>query len=292
MPAIARQSKNHPRSSARAGTADPQLRKLQGIHEAFAQGLETALSALLQKEIHARLSAIGLVGVGELQKALRSPDCMITLRLHPRPDRMLLHIDCSTALALLELLLGGSEGAEPAARGLTEIEWSLLEEVVRVILRPLAETWREIAEIEFEVESRGSDPSLVQLPRGAGPLVRVRIELAWEDRTGIIVVAVPQEFFEGASGHPEHAQASPQEAGRNLRLMEDAAVEMEVVLRGPTLPFQQLAALTPGQVVTFAYPVAQPVEASLNGEVWMVGHVVSAGRKRGFQVARLPLEAS
>jgi len=288
MSAIGKQSKQSPQRSARAAAVDPQLRKLQVVHEVFSQGLATALSALLQTEIHARVGAIGLVGTGELQKSLRSPDCIIALRLHPRAERMLLHISASTALALLELLLGGTEGAPPAVRALTEIEWSLLEEVVRVILRPLAECWRVFAEIEFEVESLGSDPTVVQFPQGGGPLVRVPVDLVWAGRTGIVTIAIPEEFFDGASPRAELPETNPQETDRNFLLLEDAAVEMEVVLRGPTLPFQQLMALTAGQVVTFNYPVDRAVEASLNGEVWMAGHVVSAGRKRAFQVDRLP----
>jgi flagellar motor switch protein FliM len=288
MPGAAKQSQERPRRLGSAGTVDPQIRKLRGIHEAFARGLETTLSALLQQELHVQLGAIGLVGSGEFQRQLQSPDCIIVLRLHPRPERMILHIGCSTALALLELLLGGSDDSPPAPRELTEIEWSLLEEVVRAILLPLAEGWQGIAKIEFEVESRGSEPTLMQFPASAGPMVRIPVELAWADRTGTVVAAVPQEFFEGAEGRNELPQASPQEADRNLGLLEDAAVDLEVVLRGPTLPFEQLVALTPGQVVTFDYPVNQPLEASLNGEVWMAGHVVSAGRKRAFQVARLP----
>ncbi|HEY4361261.1 MAG TPA: FliM/FliN family flagellar motor switch protein [Bryobacteraceae bacterium] len=288
MSSIGKQSKQSTRGSARAAAVDPQLRKLQVVHEVFAQGLATALSALLQTELHARVGAVGLVGAGELQRSLRSPDCIIALRLHPRTDRMLLLISASTALALLELLLGGSEGVTPAPRALTEIEWSLLEEVVRVILRPLAESWRAFAEIEFEVESLGSDPTVVQFPQGSGPLVRIPVDLLWAGRAGIITIAVAEELFDGAPPRTDLPEQNSQESDRNFRLIEDATVEMEVVLRGPTLPFEQVMALTAGQVVTFNYPVERNVEACFNGEVWMAGHVVSSGRKRAFQVDRLP----
>jgi flagellar motor switch protein FliM len=288
MSANRRPGNNHARSAARQGPTHPQLRKLQGIHEGFTKGLETALSTLLQTEMRAALSAVGLVGAGEFHKSLRSPDCMIALRLHPRAERMVLHIDSATALALLELLLGASEGPPPDPRALTEIEWSLLEEVVRVFLRPLGEAWQGIAEVEFEVESLGSDPEVIQLSETGGPLVRIAIELAWDTRQGVLIVAVPQEFFGGGAGRAELPPSSPEEVDRNLSLLEDASIELEVVLRGPTLPFEQLMALTPGQVVTFNYPLDQPVDASLNGAVWLDGHVVSAGKRRAFQVARLP----
>ena len=65
-------------------------------------------------------------------------------------------------------------------------------------------------------------------------------------------------------------------------------VELEVSLRGPKLEFKELVALKPGQVLIFDYPLGQPVSASANGAVDLTGHIVSAGRKRAFQVAGLP----
>ncbi len=77
---------------------------------------------------------------------------------------MILHLDCATALLMLEMLLGGKGILEPEPRELTEIEWSLLEEVIRVMVRALGEAWRVFHAVDFEVESLGSDPAFLNLP--------------------------------------------------------------------------------------------------------------------------------
>jgi len=77
---------------------------------------------------------------------------------------------------------------------------------------------------------------------------------------------------------------SPADFERNLALLEDSAVDLEVRLQGPTLEFEDLMDLKAGQVLTFDYPLRKPLHASVNGAVTIEGYVVSSGRKRAFQV--------
>ena len=110
--------------------------------------------------------------------SLPSPTCLMVFRLHPRADQMYLYLESKVVFGLLEMLLGGTGSAVPvASRNLTEIEWSLLEEVVRVVVRPLAEAWNFFAPVEFEVDSLISEPSLVPVPQPAQPMIRMAFDL-------------------------------------------------------------------------------------------------------------------
>ncbi len=116
-------------------TSTPHFRMLQSIHEAFARSLSNVLSTFLQSEIQAKLAGIRLTTAGDFRKAVPNPSCLIVLRLHPGSETMMLYLESATVLTLLDLLLGGTGTPASAPRELTEIEWSLLEEISRVILR-------------------------------------------------------------------------------------------------------------------------------------------------------------
>jgi flagellar motor switch protein FliM len=273
--------------------SSPQFRAIQSVHETFARSLETGLSAFLQAEIPARLREIRGITAGDYWATLKSPDCLISLKLHPRLESMVLRFDSSTVLTLLELLLGGSGESTPDPRELTEIEWSLLEEIVRVLVRSLGEAWRIFANIEFEVESLGNDPMRLPCPDPMRPMVFIALDLELRDRTGSFELCVPHAFLEAVSPAGEvstdaTAATPPADVQRNLALLENSFVELEVTLRGAKLEFKELVNLRPGQVLSFDYPLGQPVSASANGAVDLTGHIISAGRKRAFQVAALP----
>ena len=277
-------------------SASPRFRTLRAVHERYASSLATALSAFLRSDFQVRFEDLSIQTSGGFQAALPNPTCLMVLRLHPRNERMYLHMNCATVFGLLELLLGGKCGPEPAAsRNLTEIEWSLLEEIVRVMVRPLGEAWQTFATVEFEVESLVSEPGLVaqndpnQPPNE--PVIRLGFTLRCGEHTGVLDIATPQSFFDAggaAPGQKTAEQATEPNARQKLALLNEAGVSLEVRLDGPLLPVADLMNLSPGQVIKLNHPLDQPLRGVVNGALSMQGAVVSSGNKRAFQIATLP----
>jgi flagellar motor switch protein FliM len=301
QPAIAKKTKSAaaPLDVGRPGSTSRQDKLMRSANDAFSRGLESGLSGCLQTETKVELKQTGLTTASLFRKDLPNPTCLIALRLHPRTDRMILHLDCATALIMLEMLLGGKEHQKPAPRELTEIEWSLLEEVIRVMVRPMGEAWRAFHAVEFEVESLGSDPTFLNLPETGQPLARLSFGIQWGEPSseifGSFELVLPQEFFdlpvESTQSQELVRIPAPADVDRNFALLEDAKVKLEVTLQGPTLQFEELMGLKTGQVVTFDYPISNPLRATVNGAAPMTGHIVSARQKRAFQIERLPVRA-
>jgi flagellar motor switch protein FliM len=271
----------------------PQFRRLRSVHETFAKSLSNVLSTFLQSEIQASLAGMTVTTAGDFQKNLPNPSCLILLRLHPEQDRMLLYLDASTVLTLLDLLLGGSGQPSPEARELTEIEWSLLEEISRVMMRCLGESWQVVKAVEFVVEALSSDPSLTPCPEPALSVLRISFDLQLAEQFGRFEIAVPRAFFDvlgPARETQELAAETPSQIDRerNARLLEDAEVELEVLLEGTHLSFRDLRDLRQGQIVRFDHALNQALRGVVNGDVSLSGHVLSAGTKRAFQVEERP----
>ncbi len=124
---------------------------------------------------------------------------------------MMLYLESATVLTLLDLLLGGTGMPASAPRELTEIEWSLLEEISRVILRSLGESWQIVKPVEFVVESMGSDPGLMACPEPARSVLRVSFAMQFAGQVGHFEIAVPRSFFA-----PAAAAHAPQEIAEDL----------------------------------------------------------------------------
>src|SRR5579864_6512377 len=186
-------------------SASPRFRTLRTVHERYAASLATALSAFLRSDFQASFVDLSVQTSAGFQAALPSPTCLMVFRLRPGNQRMYLHLNCATVFGLLELLLGGKCGPDPpASRNLTEIEWSLLEEIVRVMVRPLGEAWQVFASVEFEVESLVSEPGLLaesdpnqpQTQPQNQPMIRLAFDLRCGEHSGALEIAAPQSFFD------------------------------------------------------------------------------------------------
>jgi flagellar motor switch protein FliM len=264
----------------------PQQRHLRGVHETFATALAGSLSAFLQAEIGASLEAVSFASAADFKASLQVPACLITFQLEPRPESAVLSFDAAAVFGLLELLLGGQSGPAPVeARGLTEIEWSLLEEVVRVLAAALGESWKTFHAVEFKVQALDSDPAMLAPSDPALRIVRMAFRLQIGEQSGTFEIAAPQTFFDIAEAPEIRALEQPlAEVERNLALLGESRVELEVILDGPTMVFEEIANLAPGHVVQLDYPLQKPLRAVVNGTVSIPCQIVSAGRKRAFQV--------
>lgn len=289
-------SRATPLSIGGMDTSSRQAKLMSSVNDTFMRALETALSSSLSAEVKVAAREVGITTPSTFRRGLSAPTCLILFRLHPRSEKMVLHMAASTVLLMLEMLLGGAGEIRPEARELTEIEWNLLEELIRVMVRALGEAWRAYHAVEFEVESLGCDPTFLNLPESAPTLARLSYQITFGEQSGEFELALPQPFFE-IEAPAEASQAvavitPPADIERNVELLSDARVSLDVVLQGPTMVFQELMQLKPGQVVTFDYPIQRPLRATLNGAAPMTGHIVGANQKRAFQVVRTPLPAA
>jgi flagellar motor switch protein FliM len=285
----------NPISLGRQSQDDPLERLLRGVHENFATPCAASFSAFLQTEIGMQLEAVRFQNATDFRNSLETPSAVISFELTPLGERAILALDCPAVFGLLELLLGGDPGEDQSSAGqverrnFTEIEWALLEELVRVLVAPLGQAWKPFHAVEFKVLALENDPQLLTLPEPSQPLVRLDFALQLARQTGHIRIAVPRAFFDPDAGQEAGAgQAGVEPWRRNLELLGEAKVELEVLLEGPAMQLRQLAALETGQVVCFDYSLQKPLRAVVNETIPISGQIVNAGRKRAFRIDALP----
>src|SRR6185295_18153866 len=133
-----------------------------------------------------------------------------------------------------ELVLGGKERfAKNLNRELTELERSLLERVYRIILHDLTDTWRGVAEVEFEIDSDEGGHQLMGALAPGEAVVAIGIEIRIGENTGMINIAIPsliiksmvQKFDKQWSSQSLEVQA-PDER-QTLGLIWGATLELE-----------------------------------------------------------------
>ena len=277
--------------------AKDQLRAIHLLHENFARALASSLSAYLRAYVAVNLVSVEQLSFMEFTQCLPSPTCMISLGMRPFDGNAVLEINPTLVFPILEMLLGGSgKMATKINREITEIEQSIMEGLLRIVLHDLRTAWHAVTTIEFAIEAFETEPQLLQILAPNEAVVAISMEVRIGDTAGMMNIGIPsiivkmlrQKFDQQWS--VRKTRATEEERARVLRLIRPATIHLDARLEGPKLGVEKLLDLKEGDVLAFDHPVDRPLNITVNGRLKYQGEVISTGRKRGFQIQQLVID--
>lgn len=271
-----------------------QIRAIQFLHENFARGMASSLSAYLRAYVTVNLVSVEQLSFVEFSRTLPSPTVMISLGMKPYDGNAVLEMNPALVFPILETVLGG-KGTAPPAREVTDIEQSILDGIFRIVLHDLRESWQAVTDLTFSIEGHETEPQLLQILAPNEAVVAVRLEARIGDHTGTINLGVPsilvkmlrQKFDHHWS--PRKLESSGQEHVRVFNLIQAARLRLDCRLTGVTIRVEELLNLKVGDVLAFDYPVDRPVALEINGKRRFEGYVMDNGRKRVFMTDLLTM---
>ena len=278
--------------------AKDQLRAIHLLHENFARSLASSLSAYLRAYVAVNLVSVEQLSFLEFTQCLPSPTCMIALGMRPYDGNAVLEINPSLVFPILEMLLGGAgKVTTRITREITEIEQSILEGLLRIILHDLRASWHAVTALDFSIESHETEPQLLQILAPNEAVVAISLEARIGETAGMMNIGIPsivvkmlrQKFDQQWS--VRKTQATAEEHARMLRLIRPASIHLDARLQGPTLGVGSLLDLAAGDVLVFDYPVGKAVDVMVNSKLKYRGEIVTSGRKRALEVHEVVTEA-
>lgn len=279
--------------------AKSQVRALHVLHESFVRSLVPDLSSYLHTYIVMNLVSVEQISYSEFLDGLPPSTFIVCLGLKPYDGNAVLEINPSLVFPMLEMLLGGSGlSGVSLQREITDIEQSLMESIVRMMLRNLSEAWRSVATIDFSLQSLEADRQFLQVIAPTEAVVAIGIEMRMGDSSGLINLAMPSLIVK-MMRHKFDQQWSLRKAAttiedekRMLRILQPSFLRLDARLRGPRLSVSDLLAIQKGDVLAFSYDVDRPIEATLNGSTQFLGNIVRSGRRSAFRVSQVATEHS
>lgn len=268
-----------------------QLRDIHLLHENFCRNLAGSLSAYLRAYVTVNLISVLQLSYSEFLQCFPSPTSVSVLSLHPFDGKGILELNPSLAFPIIEILLGGQgKSSDTPKREITEIERSILDGALRVILKDLREAWTGVANFEFALERSETEPQLIQTLSPNEAVVAVGVEVKLGDCTGMLNFAVPavtvkmlRQRFDHRWSHRKGEQ-SKQELARMMRLVEPSLVEVDAQIEGSSISLKSLLNMQVGDTIAMDYPVTRPLQVCLNGMPKYVAHVTTQSEKKAVRI--------
>ncbi len=167
---------------------------------------------------------------------------------------------------------------------------------MRLILRDLREAWTLVTPIDFTIENIETEPQFLQILAPTEAVVAVAIEIRIGDSIGMMNIAMPSIIIKMMRQKFDQqwtlrkSASTDQEQTRMLNLLRTSRLPSEVLLAGPQLLLRDLMNLEEGDVLSFEFPTARPLDLMLSGQRKYRGEIVNAGRRAAFRIKEPVLE--
>lgn len=191
-----------------------QLRAFRGIHDKMARSLSSQISAIMRSIVEITLHSVDQMTYGEFLMSLPNPTSFNVFSIKPLEGNGILEVNPSIAFPMIDRLLGGKGDPFEGNREFSDIELSLFETILRVMMATLKESWGPVTDLYPVVESKESSPNVIQIVAQNEIIVMVVMEIIIGGSSGMMNLCYPVIALE---------PVLPKLASRDLMLNETSS---------------------------------------------------------------------
>lgn len=168
-----------------------QLRTFRSIHDKMVRTLSSQISSTMRSIVEIQLHSVDQMTYGEFLMSLPSPTSFNVFSMKPLEGSGVLEINPSIAFPMIDRLLGGKGEAYDSNRDFTDIEFNLLDTILKVIMQNLKDAWAQVTEFYPVVEARESSPNVIQIVAQNEIVVMVVMEIIIGHTSGMMNICYP-----------------------------------------------------------------------------------------------------
>jgi flagellar motor switch protein FliM len=273
------------------------IRAIQNIHETFARVTASSLSSYLRAATTVSLSSIEQVVYDEYIHQLSNPTLVNLVELQPLSGRIVVEMNMSIGLAMLDRMMGGA-GQVTARRGeLTDIEMALLRSLGATISAGLRDGWTAVADLQPVLVETVLNADLVQAALPGDIAALLLFEIHTLGLSGTISICVPhpvieplmdrlntQAWFSSSS----RKSGSENDRNRLAETIRDAHLPITVELGATTVTLGELLDIHEDDVIRLdrSHEAELPIRAGKRAR--FLGRPGTLGGNRAVQVTGIP----
>jgi flagellar motor switch protein FliM len=255
-----------------------QLRSLHLLHDRFSRNVTTSLSAYLRTGVELAVSTVEQFSYSEFLLSLPDPTAFYGIRISTFDGLGALEINPAIAFTIVDRMLGGSGRGAVPDRALTEIEQTVVDSVVKILLEHLTETWRAFMEVTFSIEARETRPQMLPIAGRNEVMILLGFDIKVADVRSMLHVCVPAAAVEvaGLSFGQGWQQTVPDptavQRARMAASLSHVSLPVTALLES-RLRAREVLRLKAGDVLSLGVSVNAPVKVRVANRIKYLGRL-------------------
>jgi len=211
-----------------------QIRTVSIMHETFARLTTTALSAQLRSLVHVHVASVDQLTYEEFIRSIPNPTTLGIINMDPLKGSAILEIDPAITFSIIDRLFGGQGESTKVNRDLSDIEQSVMENIIVRILGNLREAWSQVIDLRPRLGQIETNPQFAQIVPPTEMVVLVTLETKVGEVEGMMNFCIPYLTIEPIIGKlsAQYMYSSVRSGSttENLNILKERLSSIEVLL--------------------------------------------------------------
>jgi flagellar motor switch protein FliM len=272
-----------------------QLRTLVMLHENLARSLTTSFSTLLRSMVRVQVVSIDQLTFGEFAKSLPQMTVLSIINMAPLEGKIAIEFPPPVAFAMVDRMLGGFTHAPAKQRELTEIEQTVIKQLIVKILPNLKETWQPVTDLLPSFEVIELEPLQSKIFAPADLMVQIALEIKIAETLGVMNICLPVALLEPIIEQlnpqqwatPSTKTATAQNIASIQQRLAQAQVQVTVELGNTTIKVRDLLNIEPGDIISLEQSVDALLNVKIGNQIKFKGSPGVSGSKMAIQIGQI-----
>jgi flagellar motor switch protein FliM len=246
-----------------------QIRSLHFVHDRFVRNFSSSVSAYMRTVVEISLENIAQISYAEFLNTVSDPTCYAAISLKPLDGSAAIEISPSLVFPMIDRLLGGSGQPLKNPRAMTEIEQSIMQNVLKLLVDNLRESWRQVYVIEFALTATETHPHMVQVTSPNEMVIHFQFQARMREHMAKMHLAIPTLAMEPIIhifDQEESTRRKIVQDGTLLHLLRNIPVKVSIETAETMFPMESLLTLQVGDTLVLDQREQWPVIIKVGGK--------------------------
>jgi flagellar motor switch protein FliM len=270
-----------------------QMRAVELVHEELGERLTNSLPTLLHTNMRPRVVHTEQGRFHDFINDLSPNSLYHMISLSPLPGQVVLTISPEVSNLILEQRLGGQSEKKMIDHALTDIDQSLLHDLVENMLNDIKASWSKVVAVEPKLVDSTVNQHWVQMMVGNERVMTIAFEIMMQQVTGTMSFYIPFSMLKPVITHlnphtiitgRKEQFTDPRARMINMENLKRISLPLKIVLGNADIRFEDMMHLKKGDVIVLDHFANQDVNIKVAGQNRFKGKVGKIGKRMGIKI--------
>ncbi|KXZ39777.1 flagellar motor switch protein FliM [Alkalithermobacter thermoalcaliphilus JW-YL-7 = DSM 7308] len=275
--------------------ANDQLRTLNMIHENFARALNTFLSGYLRTKTQIEVLSVEEISYYEFSNSISNPALLAIIDFNPLPGQIIFEISSQLSFSIIDRILGGIGSYTGEIRAFTEIEITLLNKIIRQIVKYFIDPWENVIELTPTVDKIETNSQFAQIASYNETVALITFRATIGETEGLINICIPHIVLEPVlpklSTKYWFSTISKKSTDEEKNIIEKrvkkATLNIKCIVGEANITLEDFINLQEGDVITLDKTIHDEIEIAVEDRVKYLGKPGTIKNKLSVKITKV-----